>query len=45
LEIDFINVWASRYRIKEVEHTHSFQKVVGGKRRRFKTVLIHNYEA
>jgi DNA adenine methylase len=44
LEIDFIKKWASRYRIKEVEHMLSFQKVVGGKRRRFKTVLIHNYE-
>jgi hypothetical protein len=45
LEIDFIKEWASRYRIREVEHALSFQKIVGGRRRRFKTVLIHNYEA
>jgi DNA adenine methylase len=45
LEIGFIKEWASRYRIKEVEHALNFQKVVGGKRRRFKTILIYNYEA
>jgi DNA adenine methylase len=45
LEIDFIKEWASRYRIKEVEHTFHFQKVIGGQRSKFKTVLIYNYEA
>ena len=45
LEIDFIKEWASRYRIKEVEHPLQFQKVVGGQRSKFKTVLIYNYEA
>jgi DNA adenine methylase len=45
LEIDFIKEWASRYRIKEVEHTLHFQKVVGGQRSKFKTILIYNYEA
>jgi DNA adenine methylase len=45
LEMNFIKEWASRYRIKEVEHAFSFQKVVGGQRSKFKTVLIYNYEA
>jgi DNA adenine methylase len=45
LEINFIKEWASRYRVKEVEHTFSFQKVVGGQRSRFKTILVYNYEA
>ncbi len=45
LEIDFIKEWASRYRIKEVEHTFHFPKVIGEKRSKFKTVLIYNYEA
>jgi len=45
LEIDFIKEWASRYRIKEVEHSLSTQVVVGRKRRKFKTILIYNYEA
>ncbi len=45
LEINFIKEWASRYRIKEVEHAFNFQKVVGGQRSKFKTVLIYNYEA
>jgi DNA adenine methylase len=45
LEIDFIKEWASKYRIKEIEHHLTFQKVVGEKRRRFKTILVYNYEA
>jgi DNA adenine methylase len=45
LEIGFIKEWASKYRIKEVEHHHHLYKVVGKKRPRFKTILVYNYEA
>jgi DNA adenine methylase len=45
LEIDFIKEWASKYRIKEIEHHLSFHKVIGNKRPKFKTILVYNYEA
>jgi len=45
LEISFIKDWISRnsYNVKEVEHINTFVKVVGGKRPKFKTILVHNF--
>lgn len=47
LEIPFIREWIEShgYRVKVVEHSKSFRKVVGGGRPRFRTVLVYNYEA
>lgn len=45
IEIGFIREWVNRYRVKEIEHHHSMYKVIGGKRPKFKTLLIYNYDA
>lgn len=44
LEIGFIKEWASKYRVREIEHRHNFYKTIDNKRPKFKTILVHNYE-
>jgi DNA adenine methylase len=45
LKISFIKEWVdkNKYNVKVVEHSKSLLKVIGGKRPKFKTVLIYNF--
>ena len=43
--MQFIKEWIdkNKYNVKVVEHSKSLLKVIGGKRPKFKTVLIYNF--